>query len=143
MDNENGKLVYAMLDTGSDRDVISEELIADLELEQRIKSVTVQTVEATITEDRNFVNVRIQSIDGSYSAEITDALVGKLVAGKTDIPPAKRNLSALRHVENIEFDNIDAGILMIIGVSHIEAWTGVEVRRGTHRQPIAMKTSFG
>ena len=121
MDNENGKLVYAMLDTGSDRDVISEELIADLELEQRIKSVTVQTVEATITEDRNFVDVRIQSIDGSYNAEITDALVGKLVAGKTDIPPAKRNLSALRHVENIEFDNIDAGILMIIGLSHIEA----------------------
>ena len=143
MENESGRLVYAMLDSGSDRDVISEELIADLELAQKRKTVTVQTVEGSITEHRQFVDIRIQSIDGSYNAEVSDVLVGKLVAGKTDIPPAKRDTAALRHVENIEFEDIDAGILMIIGVSHAEAWTGVEMRRGSPRQPMAMKTSFG
>ena len=127
-----------MLDTGSDRDVISEELLMDLELTQRRRPVTIQTVEASTIDYRHFVYFRIQSMHGSYNA-----LVGKLVAGKTDIPPAKRNLAALCHVENIELDIIDAGIFMIIGISHPEAWTGVEVRRGSPRQPIAMKTNFG
>ena len=142
-ENENGRLIYAMLDTGSDCDVISEELITEMGLEQRKRQVTIQTVEGSITEDRHFTDFSIQSIDGSYNATVTGALVGKLVAGNTDIPPAKRDLTALRHLDNIEFDAINAGILMIIGVSHAEAWTGVEMRRGSPRQPMAMKTSFG
>ena len=34
-DGANAKLVYAMLDSGSDRDVVSEELITDMDLTQR------------------------------------------------------------------------------------------------------------
>ena len=65
---KNGKeiITYAMLDTGSDRDVISEDIILDLELDQRKRPVTIQTVESTTTDYRRFVDLRIESIDSSY-----------------------------------------------------------------------------
>ena len=126
---KNGKeiITYAMLDTGSDRDVISEDIILDLELDQRKRPVTIQTVESTTTDYRRFVDLRIESIDSSYGADINDALVGKLLTGNSDLPPAKRDLSALRHLDNIDFIDIDADITMIIGVSHAEAWAGAEI----------------
>ena len=132
-----------MLDTGSDRDVVSDKLVQELGLRQRIKPVTIQTVEATITEYRHFADYRLQSLDGSYGADVTEALVGQIVASKNDIPPAERDLSALHHLNDIVFDSIDAEISMIIGVNHIEAWAEQEIRRGSPCQPIAMKTRFG
>ena len=145
INSKNGKEIttYAMLDTGSDRDVISEDIILDLELEQRKRPVTIQTVESSTTDYRRFVDLRIESLDSSYGADINDALVGKLLTGDSDLPPAKRDLSALQHLDNVDFIDIDADISMIIGVSHAEAWAGAEIRRGTARQPLAMKTCFG
>ena len=143
MDNGESRVIYAMLDTESDRDVISEQLVKDLDLPQRKKPVTIQTVEATTTDYRHFADYRLQSLDGSYSANVNDALVGQLVANKNDLPPAKRDLSALPHLNDIVFDYVDAEISMIIGVNHIEAWVAPEIQRGAPRQPIAVKTSFG
>ena len=140
INSKNGKEIttYAMLDTGSDRDVISEDIISDLELEQRKRPVTIQTVESSTPDYRRFVDLRIESIDSSYGADINDALVGKLLTGNSDLPPAKRDLSALRHLNGINFIDIDAGISMIIGVSHAEAWVGAEIRRGDSRQPLTI-----
>ena len=86
----NGKQIttYAMLDTGSDRDVISEDVIVDLELIQRKRPVTIQTVESSTTDYRHFVDLRIESLDSSYGADINDALVGMLLTGNSDLPPA-------------------------------------------------------
>ena len=144
--NENGtkaKLVYAMLDSGSDRDVVSEELITDMALIQRSKPATVQTVESTVTTLRHFVNFRIQSLDGSYNATVNDALVGKLLTSDSDLPPAKRDISSLPHAKGVTFDDIDARVEMIIGVSHADAWIGAEIRRGGSGQPTLLRTNFG
>ena len=65
------------------------------------------------------------------------------MASKSDFPPAKRDHSALHHLNDIVFDSIDAEISMIISVNHIEAWAEAEIRRGSPCQPIAMKTRFG
>ena len=73
MDNGKSRIVYAMLDTGSDRDVISEQLVKDLELPQRTKTVTIQTVEETTTDYRHFADYRLQSLDGSYRANVNEA----------------------------------------------------------------------
>ena len=137
------RLVYAMLDSGSDRDVIAEELITELGLEQRSKMVTVQTVDSTVSTRRCFVDFRVESLDGNYRADVNGALVGKLLTSENDLPPAKRDFSSLKHANGIIFDDINADISMIIGVSHAEAWVGAEIRRGSSGQPIMMSTSFG
>ena len=43
------RVVYAMLDSGSDRDIIAMELAKELELSLRARSVTIQTVESNTT----------------------------------------------------------------------------------------------
>ena len=65
-----------MLDTGSDQDVISEKLVQELGLRQRKRPVTIQTVESTSINYRHFADYRLQSLDGSYGADVNDALVG-------------------------------------------------------------------
>ena len=134
---------FAMLDSGADRDVISEDLVQRLGLEQRSKTMTVQTVETKVTQRRHLTHFRLESKDGAYSASIDDALVAQVWSGENDIPPAKRDLSAFPHLRGIVFEDADAKVELILGVAHAETWLGAEVRRGTRRQAFAILTSFG
>ena len=56
---------YAMLDSGSDRDVIDERLVKELGLEKKLKQVTITTVDSNASAMRHFVNYHIEAFDGS------------------------------------------------------------------------------
>ena len=62
IDNDVTKVIYAMLDTCSDKDVISEGVVDQLELKQVTKDMTIQTVETKITQKRQLANFAIESI---------------------------------------------------------------------------------
>ena len=137
------KTTYALLDSGSDRDIVSQKLASDLNLELKRKTVTIQTVETSTTNDRLFTNFRVESMDGNYVANVSDALVGELLTGDNDIPPAKRQKDSLQYINDIDFIDLDESVNMILGISHAEAWIGANIRRGNAQQPIAIETSFG
>ena len=145
IDNRSGAstTVYAMLDTGSDRDVISERIVDELNILTSSKLMTVKTVNSEDTRHRNVADFRLESLDREYVADVEEALVGKLLTSSSDIPPCRRDLSDLPYLQDVQFDEIDADVAFIIGVAHWEAWLGGEVRRGKRRQPLATKTLFG
>ena len=87
--------------------------------------------------------MRVESIGGAYAASVEGALVGTLLTGNNDIPPAKRNLSEYPHLSSLEYEYHDAELYMIIGVAHIDTWVSQKVSRGAPNQPLGINTLFG
>ena len=135
--------IYALLDSGADRDYLSERVARKLGLEMRHKEVNLVTVEEASKKVREMADVEIESLDGYYRAEVEEILVGKFPESSRDIPPSKRDLSDQPHLDGIEFHDIDAKVEAIISIAHAEAWTGVELRRGEKNQLLGLNTLFG
>ena len=136
-------IVYGLLDSGADRDVISEKLVKRLGLPTRNTILKVVTVGNEITSERELADFTIESIDSDYGAEIEDALVGDILTSENDIPPYQRDLSNFHHLKDIKFPRISAEIAIIIGAAHTSAWTPTEVRRGKKDEIIACNSAFG
>ena len=143
VDTDASELLYAMLDTCADKDVISEDVVKRLNLTNITKTMTVQTVETKLTQKRRLANFQVESIHSSYKVEIEQALVAKLWCGENDVPPAKRDLSSFEHLENVIFDDADVGVGMILSVAHAETWTTGPCIRGPKKTPTAMWTEWG
>ena len=77
VDTDASELIYAMLDTCADKDVISEDVVKRLSLTNITKTMTVQTVETKLTQKRRLANFQVESIHSSYKVEIEQALVAK------------------------------------------------------------------
>ena len=104
------------------------ELAKELGLELTAKTVTIQTVESNSTSTRQFTNLRIESVDESYGADVVDSLVGTLLTSENDQAPAKRDFAKLPHAHGIVFEDHEARVEMILGVAHTDTWLGAEVR---------------
>ena len=90
VDESTLSIVYAMLDSGSDQDIVTPELAKKLGLVQRAKSVTIQTVVSNMTSNRLFADLRVKSIDEVYSAGISGALICSLLTSNEDAPPLEK-----------------------------------------------------
>ena len=124
-------IVLALLDSGSDRDVISTRLSTRLSLSTWTEQLTVTTLGNTSTGEKTLALYRLESVDSLYKADIDGALVGDLLTGSGDLHPSRRNLTRYPHLSSIDFgDDNDAELEMIIGVAHIDTWIAGDVRRG-------------
>ena len=123
-------LTFALLDSGADNDILSTELADFLGLSRVTCRATVSVLDYVQTTTRDFVDLRIESVATEYSVNVKDALIGKNLTGKSDIPPAKRDLSAYPHLHDLQFEDCPDGIGLIISVNHIDTWQGHECRRG-------------
>ena len=74
--SSRSKVVYGMLDSGADRDVISETVIKDLAIETTTTNMRVITVDNEMVSKRTMASFIIESLDGNYVANVTEALVG-------------------------------------------------------------------
>ena len=138
------ELIYALLDSGCDRDYISSKLAKRLGLDLRRSELNLITVEEASVKMREFGDLIFESIDGSYRAEVNDVLCGDFPEENRDIPPARRDTTQFHHMSDIKFVDIgDAPVQAIIGVGHILTWAGKETRGGAKGQPIAINTDFG
>ena len=88
----NGEIeeIYALLDSGADRDYLSERVAHKLGLETKKTSINLVTIEEASSKMREIADIEIESIDGNYRAEVEGVLVGKFPEATKDIPPAKR-----------------------------------------------------
>ena len=132
-----------MLDSGADRDVISETVIEELNIATKEMDMRVITVDNSTTNRRSLASFVVESVDGSFRAEVDGALVGRLLTGEGDVPPHRRDLSSFPHLRDVEFDKFDADVSMIICAAHADAWIPTDVRRGPATAPFAFKSDFG
>ena len=84
--------IYALLDSGVDRDYLSERVARKLGLEVRRREVNLVTVEEESRKIREMADVEIESLDGQYRVEVEEILVGRFPESSKDIPPSKRDL---------------------------------------------------
>ena len=141
------EIVYALLDSGSEVDVFSENLTKRLKAERTWAETKIITVDSAMMMSRSFVDLSIMSIDGEYTAETAGALVGQLLTNEGDKPPSKRNLSAFTHLNDLEYEDFDAKVEVILGNGHDRTWMYItdeeKIRRGPEGQPNAVRTAFG
>ena len=64
------RVVYALLDQGSDRDVISQSLMRDLRLDTWTQYMTVKTLDNTVEGERALTSIRLKSVDQFYRADV-------------------------------------------------------------------------
>ena len=141
--NGSSTEVYALLDSGSDRDVVSNDVKDALGLSVLSQRMSVKTLDSVIFGKRSTTNFMLQSLDLSYRADVDGALVADMLTSDSDIPPSKRNVSGYPHLTDLVFDDLDSSVQMIIGVAHIEAWLGGGIHQGGQHQPLGLKTDFG
>ena len=94
----NSRQIYALLDTGSNKDVIDEELVKELDLPAHYEMMEVSVLGKDSIGPRQVASFSINSLEGNYEAEIRGAMVAKLLTSQSDIPPAKRNFSDYSHL---------------------------------------------
>ena len=125
--NGLSKIVLALLDTGSDRDIVAKTVSDELKLSLWTEHLTVKTLDCYTTGERALTKLSIQSVDGLYEADVSGALVGEFLTGDGDVNPAHRNVSRYPHLADLPFEDFDAELEMIIGIAHIGAWIGGDV----------------
>ena len=135
--------IYALLDTGSDRDVIDERLAKELMLKTTSRMMNISVLGAQELSPREIAIIRMESLDGKYEAEVQNALVGNLLTCNSDIPPAKRNFDKLHHLAHLPFHDIDSEVRMIIGIDHCESLAGKNPNDFVKGPPHAVRTAFG
>ena len=123
-DNGKEEEVYALIDTGSDRDFMSKELAERLGLKINVKWTELHTVNTSTKGWSPQSSIGIRSRDGSYMANVKDALVGDFAAANGEVGPAKRDLSKYSHIVGTDFIDIDSKVEALICAAHGETWHG-------------------
>ena len=84
---KNGEIeeIYALLDSGADRDFLSERVAHQLGLSTKKKNINLITIEEASNKMREMADIEIESIDGNYRAEIEEVLVGKFPEASKDV----------------------------------------------------------
>ena len=133
-----------MVDTGADRDVISECLTKRLDIDVVKTVLRVVTVDHEIITERPLASFSVESMDGEYSALVNEALVGNILTGENEVPPSRRDLSSCPHLSDIDFDEVEGNVEVILGAAHIAAWLPLETRRGGENESlVGVKTCLG
>ena len=135
--------VFALLDSGSDRDVICESLVRSLNVPTTTRAMTVKTINSTETRRHTLASFGIASIDEEYEASIEDAMVSDLTTSVSDVPPVQRDSSQWPHLKDLQFASTEGRVQLIVGVAHGASMFGREIRMGTNSQPIGVNTAFG
>ena len=120
--------IFAMIDSGADRDVISHDVIKHLRISTNMVQMKVVTVDNCVTENRLLASFTLRSTNSEYIIDVNDALVGNLLTSEKDIPPFLRDLSDQPHVRGIRFPEATGGVKMIVGAAHSDAAIAQELR---------------
>ena len=133
-----------MIDSGADRDVISEVITEHLGLETTWTDLRVVTVDNETSSKRNLAKFSIESLEEDYHADVFDGLVGKILTGEADIPPHRHDISSMPHLAGITFQKSDEKVHLIIGAAHAKAWLPIETRRGGEKDTLlGLRCKFG
>ena len=136
-------VVFGMIDSGADRDVLSFQIVKKLELPTQKMLMRVHTVNCEVVEEKTLASFILSSVDGEYKVNISDALTGNLLTGEADVAPCHRDFSDESHLRGIPFPKADGPVQIIIGAAHYDATMPTEARRGPSGSLTGFKCGFG
>ena len=142
-ENGHSKIVYALLDTGSDCDMIDENIVKDLDIQTTDQIIEMHVVENITTKKRSIASFSLQSTKNAFESTMENVIVGKIHPAPGEVAPGWREWN-YSHFRNINFDKFHTDLGMIIGAAHVHLWIPAkDVRIGKKSEPIAIETPFG
>ena len=138
--------IYALLDTGSDTDIISLKLAKRLGLELLPPNFSVTGIGGDAGDQFYGANFQLESLLGNYACNIKDGVVGGLpVMEGIDVGAPERDLTGFSHLEGIVFekDGFEGKVECVVGTGHADMLWGGEVKRGKDDEPFAVHTGWG
>ena len=145
----NGKQIItnALLDSASDINICSEELITSLELETITETLTIKTVGKTEQHDSKRCSLQVCNVedDTESACIILDDVwsVQSLDISKGHIPQ-KRDFQNWDHLRDISYSgNSDNKVQLLIGSCTPQVFISSEIRVGRKNDPIALKGPLG
>ena len=135
--------VYAILDSGADRDYVGINLAQRLGLEMEQKELELTFIDTTSKGRRNTASIKLGNLSGSYQIEVRDVIVGDFASGKDEIPPSQKSWEEFDHLRDLEFIDIDAKVEVLLSTAHLALWFEKTPRRGLRSQAIGLGTVFG
>ena len=136
-------VVFGMIDSGADRDVLSIQTVKKLDLSTERMLMRVHTLNSEVVEEKTLTSFILSSIDGDYNVHVSEALTGNLLTGEADVAPYHRNFSDQSHLRDVPFPEAEGPVQIIIGAAHYDATMPTEARRGPLGSLTAFKCGFG
>ena len=136
-------VVFGMIDSGADRDVLSLQTVKKLDLPTEKMLMRVHTLNSEVVEEKTLTSFILSSIDGDYNVHVSEALTGNLLTGEADVGPYHRNFSDQSHLRDVPFPEAEGPVQIIIGAAHYDATMPTEARRGPPGSLTAFKCGFG
>ena len=143
--NTNSVRTWALLDTGSDATLISEEIAYKPKLKREMRNISVSNVMSMENKlPSKLVNFSVSSNSHPDRVNITNAWVAKNLAIQTRKMDPKNIAAKYPYLADIAIDTqTPSQISILIGADqpHLHLYT--DVRKGNPSQPVALQTTLG
>ena len=143
---ENGDSVstYALLDSGSNKTVMTEALVGGVGCPMEEEVISVRGLGVASSEKRKVGNVTLRSmVDGSFSVETKAIVVDQIPASKDQVA-RKEDVEGRAHLVDVRLIELKGkGVEMILGTDVSSSFHPLEVRHATTEGPDAWRTPFG
>ena len=136
---------YAMLDGGSNCDVISRKLAEQLKLTMSsVDSTLLLSVEGGNYGFRDFTEFAVSNLEGDVMLLCSDTLVSDFLTTDEEKPPTNKEIEGIEYLKGVKFDELEnKEIGLLISMRHAWTWLSGESRELTRDKPIAKRTKFG
>ena len=114
-------VVFGMIDSGADWDVLSLNIVKELDLPTEKMLMRVHTVNCEVVEEKTLASFILSSVDETYNVHISDALTGNLLMGDSDVAPCHPDFSDQSHLRDVPFPSAEGPIQIIVGAAHYDA----------------------
>ena len=143
----NGKksvVANALLDDGSTRSYVNEDVAAQLGVQGHTQKVSISVLNDQVeTFTTTPVTLGLRSVDGTMSTEV-ELLTTRSVTGKMRVTDWSQNSSKWEHLKGIRFPTFEKQTVdLLIGLDHSDLHFSLHDIRGKPGEPVARLTPLG
>ena len=133
-----------MIDSAATTSAIKLDLLDSLDGHTFQKNCRLSTFGKNVQSQRDFANFEITPLDGTFTLDVKNALVGNVLTTERDKPPRNDDIKDITYMDDVTFDELDdPTISVILDAKFAWTWAGGEIRSESKEKPIAIRTMFG
>ena len=141
---ENQAHTYAMIDSAATTSAIKLDLLDAINGHVFQKNCRLSTFGRNGRSQRDFTDFEITPLDGSFTLDVRNALVGDILTTERDKPPRNKDIEDISYLNDVTFDELDdPTIAVILDAKFAWTWVGGEIRSDTEDRTIGVRTMFG
>ena len=133
-----------MIDSGSNKDIISTQLCNQLRLPTTKREIRLSTVGGESCGVQNVAKFSIEALDGSCEIDVESAMVSDVIRTVADVQPTNAEIAEYPYLREVVIEElINSPVDILLSSRHAWAWETGKVIRGPKNCPLAIKSSLG